>query len=72
MTLDYQYAAAGHRTQMAAFVDSSCDFVDDYTYDSLGRVISVIEHGVSGGNAVAEKEIDLSYGKKGKKRGKKR
>jgi uncharacterized delta-60 repeat protein/RHS repeat-associated protein len=61
VTLAYQYDTAGRRTQMAAFVDSSCDFVDDYTYDSLGRVISVTEHGVTSGNAVATKEIDLVY-----------
>ncbi len=50
---------------MAAFVDSSCDFVDDYSYDSLGRVISVVEYGVSGGDAVANKEIDLTYNSDG-------
>ena len=61
VTLAYQYDAAGHRTQMAAFVDSSCDFVDDYSYDSLGRVVSVHQHGVEGGNAVADIEVDLSY-----------
>ncbi len=61
VTLDYQYDTAGHRTQMAATIDSVADFVDDYSYDSLGRVVSVVEHGVTGGNAVALKEIDLAY-----------
>ena len=65
VTLAYQYNPAGQRTQMAAFVDSSCDFVDDYSYDSLGRVVSVDEHGVSGGDAVANKEIDLTYNSDG-------
>jgi hypothetical protein len=46
---------------MAATVDGTADFVDDYTYDSLGRVVSVAEHGIDGGNAVATKEIDLAY-----------
>jgi RHS repeat-associated protein len=46
---------------MAATIDGTADFADDYTYDSLGRVVSVIEHGVTGGNAVAEKEITLAY-----------
>jgi RHS repeat-associated protein len=46
---------------MAATIDGTTDFFDDYVYDSLGRVITVSEHGVEGGNAVAEKEIDLAY-----------
>jgi fibronectin-binding autotransporter adhesin len=61
VTLTYQYDTAGRRTQMAAVIDGTADFVDDYVYDSLGRVISVTEHGVTGGNAVAEKEIDFAY-----------
>ena len=66
VTLAYQYDTAGHRTQMAATVDhpqagTRADFVDDYAYDSLGRVVSVTEHGVTGGNAVAAKQIDLAY-----------
>lgn len=42
VTLEYQYDAAGRRTQMAAFLDGEADFVDDYAYDDLGRVISVV------------------------------
>ncbi len=61
VTLTYQYDADGNRTQMAAIIDGTPDFVDDYVYDSLGRVVSVVEHGVEGGNAVTSKEIDLVY-----------
>jgi RHS repeat-associated protein len=46
---------------MAATIDGVSDFVDDYAYDAAGRVISVTEHGVTGGDAVANKEIDLTY-----------
>ena len=61
VTLDYQYDSAGRQTQMAATIDGTADFVDDYTYDTLGRVVSVVEHGVEGGNGVATKEIDIAY-----------
>ena len=37
------------------------DFVDDYTYDTSGRVISVHQHGLSGGNAVADITVALAY-----------
>jgi hypothetical protein len=46
---------------MAAIIDGVPDFVDDYVYDSLGRVVSITEHGVTGGNAVATKGIDITY-----------
>ncbi len=65
VTIEYQYDTGGHRTQMAATIDGAADFVDDYTYDDLGRIVSVTEHGVEGGNAVAEKEIDLTYNDSG-------
>jgi len=57
----HQYDALGHRTQTAAFVGASCDFVDDYSYDGYGRLASVRQHGVTGGNAVAEKRVDYTY-----------
>jgi hypothetical protein len=61
VTLDYHYDSAGHRTQMAATIDGVPDFVEDYVYDSLGRVVSVHRHGIAGGNAVADVEVDLAY-----------
>ncbi len=65
VVLTYQYDSAGNRTQMASTIDGVADFVDDYTYDSAGDVISVVEHGVTGGDAVANKEIDLTYNSAG-------
>ncbi len=65
VVLTYQYDSAGNRTQMASTIDGVADFVDDYTYDSAGDVISVVEHGVTGGDAVANKEIDLTYNSDG-------
>jgi RHS repeat-associated protein len=50
---------------MAATIDGTPDFVDDYAYNAAGEVISVTEHGVTGGDAVANKEIDLTYNSAG-------
>jgi RHS repeat-associated protein len=61
VVLNYQYNADGQRTEMAATIDGTPDFVDDYTYDSAGNVVSVVEHGVTGGDVVTNKEIDLAY-----------
>ena len=61
VTLAYQYNSAGQRTQMAATVDGTADFVDDYTYNAAGEVASVHQHGVAGGDAVADIEVDLAY-----------
>jgi RHS repeat-associated protein len=61
VVLNYQYNPAGQRTEMAATIDGTPDFVDDYSYNAAGQVISVTEHGVTGGDAVANKEIDLTY-----------
>jgi hypothetical protein len=33
----------------------------DYQYDAVGRVTSIQQHGVTGGDAVAEKRIDFTY-----------
>jgi RHS repeat-associated protein len=66
VTLDYQYDNAGRRTRMAATIDGVADFVDDYVYDSQGRVVSVVEHGVEGGNAVTLKEIGITYNDAGR------
>ena len=61
MVLDYQYNPAGQRTETAATIDGVPDFVDDYAYNAAGQVISVTEHGVTGGDAVANEQIDLAY-----------
>ena len=34
VVLAYQYDSSGDRTQMAATIDGTADFVDDYTYNS--------------------------------------
>ncbi|MCL4207885.1 MAG: hypothetical protein KJ000_35820, partial [Pirellulaceae bacterium] len=55
------YDAAGNRTSLSATIDTTADFVNQYTYDALHRMTRIEQSGQSGGNAVAEKRIDLSY-----------
>jgi RHS repeat-associated protein len=55
------YDAASNRTSLSATIDTTADFVNQYTYDALHRMTRIEQSGQSGGNAVAEKRIDLSY-----------
>ena len=61
IVLSYQCDAAGDCTEVSATIGGTADYVTDYTYDALGRVTSICQYGVRGGDAVAEKRIDLSY-----------
>ena len=51
----------GYLTQMATTIGGTADAVTDYTYDALGRVTRIEQHGVQGGNAVSEKRVDIEY-----------
>ncbi|MBN2579528.1 MAG: autotransporter-associated beta strand repeat-containing protein [Pirellulales bacterium] len=55
-----QFDGAGNRKQLAAVLDTTDDFVNDYEYDNLGRMIW-IKQDDGGGNAVAEKRVDFTY-----------
>jgi len=55
------YDDYGDRTSLSAAIDGVDDFQNDYVYDDYGRIQSVHQHGVSGGNAVADKRVDLAY-----------
>ena len=65
VTLAYQYNAAGQRTEMAATIGASDtpDFVNDYGYDSAGRVDYVSQEaaGAASGNAVSYQVVTLAY-----------
>ncbi len=50
-----------NRTQIAATVGSTADFVTGYTYDNLYRMTGIEQSAQAGGNAVAEKAIDLEF-----------
>ncbi len=59
--LAYTYDEVGNCTQVSQTVGGTADAVTDYAYDDLGRVTSIQQHGVTGGNAVAEKRVDFTY-----------
>ena len=59
------FDASGNRTSLAAQFDIGSGWVDDFltsfTFDDLNRMIRIEQEGQSGGNAVAEKRVDLEY-----------
>ena len=61
VTLTQQFDAAGDRTQLAATIGGTADFVNNYSYDLLGEMFRVTQSGVTGGNAVAQKRVDFGY-----------
>lgn len=61
VTFAQQYDASGDRTQLAATVGATADFANNYAYNGLGQMTQINQSGVTGGNAVAEKRIDLTY-----------
>jgi RHS repeat-associated protein len=61
VVLTQDFDPAGLRTQLAAQIGTTDDFVNDYAYDQLGRMTRIEQHGVGGGNSVAEKRVDFAY-----------
>jgi YD repeat-containing protein len=55
------YNGFGDRTQLKAMIGTTTDFLNDYVYDGLSRLTQVKQHGVAGGNAVADKRVDFTY-----------
>ena len=55
ITFAQQFDADGDRTQLAATIGTTADFVNNYGYDDYGQMTQVTQSGVSGGNSVAEK-----------------
>ena len=61
IVLTYQYNDLGLLSQAATTIGGVDDAVTDYIYDGFGRLASIQQYGVTGGNAVAEKRIDYTY-----------
>jgi YD repeat-containing protein len=53
--------ANSNRTSLSATIGGTADFKNDYLYDGLNRQTRVTQQGQTGGNAVAQKRVDLSY-----------
>lgn len=55
----------GNRDTLSLSVDSGSGFVADllneYDFDGMNRVISIVQKGQSGGAAVADKRVDIAY-----------
>ncbi|MBI2480562.1 MAG: cadherin-like domain-containing protein [Planctomycetia bacterium] len=55
------YDANSNRTSLSAVIDSTDDFLNSYTYDTLNRLTQVGQVQPAAGNTVAEKRVDFAY-----------
>ena len=61
VVLDHAFDDHSNTVQTAATVGGTADFVNDYQLDLLGRVTRIEQTSQPGGNAVADKRVDLTY-----------
>jgi RHS repeat-associated protein len=61
VTFSQQFDQNSNRTQLAASIGSTSDFVTNYALDPLNRVKQIVQQGVTGGNTVSTKRVDLFY-----------
>jgi RHS repeat-associated protein len=61
LTSDYGTRPDGLRTSLSATIGGVADFQNSYTYDTLLRMTDVTQQGVTGGNAVADKHVSLTF-----------
>jgi RHS repeat-associated protein len=55
------YDAASRLTSSSATVGLTDDYLNTYTYDTLGRLTQLSQTSQSGGNAVTNKRVDFDY-----------
>ena len=53
----YTYDAWGRRTSTAANIAGQIDYLENYSYDALGRLTSLTQQGQAGGRVVAPKRV---------------
>ena len=51
----------GDRTSLAATINGTADFINNYSYDADQRLTMLQQQQQTGGNTVAPKEIDYAY-----------
>ena len=56
------YNRLNERMELATSVGGTNDLLNSYSFDALGRTSRIQQEGVSGGNSVADKGVDFSYG----------
>ena len=63
VVLTYQYSAAGTQpTGVSATIDGVADYQDAYSYNSQGQLTTITRTAApSGGDAVADETVDLTY-----------
>jgi len=61
----YAYNEADLVASVTVTIGGVSDYVDEYSYDSAGQLIEISRHGATGGNAVAEIDVTLSYNELG-------
>jgi RHS repeat-associated protein len=68
VSLSYQYDTIGRTTQLAATVNSVADFVNQFGYDSAGRVSQVTQTDgdALNGDSITDKRVDLDYDASGR------
>lgn len=64
---EHAYDAAGRMTSASAIIDSNADYLNTYSYDTLGRLTRAVQAGQSGGNAVSAKRVEFGYDAAGQK-----
>jgi len=69
VTFAQQFDALGRRTQLAATIGGTADFLTNYAYDNVGRIAAITQQGQTGGKAVAEKAVDFAFDLAGQPRG---
>jgi RHS repeat-associated protein len=61
VVLSSGYDLAGDRTSLSATIGGTADFLNNYAYDGDQRLTTVQQEQESGGNTVANKEVDFAY-----------
>src|SRR5262249_13781836 len=55
------YDPAGERTSLSATINGVADFTNTYQIDPFGKATRIEQFGTAGGNAVANKRVDLAF-----------
>ncbi len=61
LMIDYGTRLDSLRTSVAATIDGTPDFITSYTYNERDELTRIEQTGQTGGNAVADKRVDLAY-----------
>ena len=65
VTFNQTYDYNGDRTGLSAVIGTTPDFSNTYSYDNLGELTQIEQTG-TGGNTVADKQVDLTYDPNGR------